>query len=427
MSAVTIALGVRPARVRTRALDAERIALGTTAVAVAMMPLLVPRGPSNLGPADVLMAASIVSCFVWAVSSRQRWIFFYSLPMALFLAAGVLGALAGPVPNAGIIAVLQDFFLLAWCWSVANICRSSARLRVLAATWAYSAIAWAILLFIGLAVGSNFLTGHSSREGSRTALTFVDPNVSANYYVISIMILWAFGRPRRLGLRLLAYGLLVAALVTTGSNSGIVSLGVGVAVASVLGVYRRAGPMPALALSMFILFSGYLVASNVSISSIQDRAHSSRYAFIRDGIGRGEVSVSQRSDLLHESFVLYKRGGLLGQGPVSTKPRLEAEQAAFVKEAHDDYFSALIERGVLGFVALLMLVTAVVFRGWAVARLRPGSGRDGGGASVIVHPNALFGALLGTLVASTVYELLHVRHVWALFGLLAALSLWPRD
>jgi O-antigen ligase len=423
VSAVTIDIGVRQARVRTRAFDAERIALGTTAVAVAMLPLLVPRGPSNLGPADVLMAASIVSCFVWAVSSRQRWVFFYSLPMALFLAAGVLGALAGPVPNAGIVAILQDVFLLAWCWSLANICRSSARLRVLVATWAYSAIAWAILLFIGIAVGSTFLTGHSSREGSRTALTFVDPNVSANYYVISIMILWATGRPRRLGLRLLAYGLLVAALVTTGSNSGIVSLGVGVAVAAVLGTYRRGGPMPALALSMFILFSGYLAASNISISSIQDRAHASSYAFIRDGIGRGEVSVSQRSDLLHESLVLYKRGGLLGQGPVSTKPRLEREQAPFVKEAHDDYLSALIERGVIGFVALLMLITTVVFRGWAVARLRPGPG----GTTVIVHPNALFGALIGTLVASTVYELLHVRHVWALFGLLAALSLWPRD
>lgn len=423
MSAISIDMGVRPARVRPRALSAERVALRTTAVAVAMMPLLVPRGPSNLGPADVLMAASIATCFVWAVSSRQRWIFVYSVPMALFLIAGLLGALAGPVPSAGIVAVLQDFFLLAWCWSVVNICRSSARLRVLVATWAYSAVVWATLLFVGMAAGSNFLTGHSSREGSRTALTFVDPNVSANYYVISIMIIWASGRPRRRGFRLLAYGLLVAALITTGSNSGIVSLTVGVAVAAVVGVYRRAGSMPAIALLMLILFSGYLAASNISISSIQQRAHGSRYAFIRDGIGRGETSVSQRSDLLHESLVLYKRGGLLGQGPVSTKPRLEAEQAPFVKEAHDDYLSALMERGVLGFFALLMLIVAVVHRGWIVARPRPGPG----GASFIVHPNALFGALIGTFVASTVYELLHVRHVWALFGLLAALSLWARD
>jgi O-antigen ligase len=423
VSAVTFDMGVRPARVRTRALSAERVALRTTAVAIALLPLLVPRGPSNLGPADVLMAASIGTCFVWAVSSRQRWTFAYGVPMALFLIAGVLGALAGPVPNAGIIAVLQDFFLLAWCWSVLNICRSPARLRVLVATWAYSAIVWGTLLFVGIAIGSNFLTGHSSREGSRTALTFVDPNVSANYYVISIMIIWASGRPRRRSVRLLAYGLLVAALVTTGSNSGIVSLTVGVAVAAVVGLYRRAGSMPAVALLALILLSGYLAASNFSISSIQERAHGSRYAFIRDGIGRGETSVSQRSDLLHESFVLYKRGGLLGQGPVSTKPRLEAEQAPFVKEAHDDYFSALMERGVLGFVALLMLVVAVVYRGWIVARPRPGPG----GTSIIAHPNALFGALIGTLVASTVYELLHVRHVWALFGLLAALSLWARD
>ena len=425
MSAVTFDIGVRPARVRTRALNAERIALRTTAVAVALLPLLVPRGPSNLGPADVLMAASIVTCFVWGISSRQRWVFAYGVPMALFLVAGVLGAVSGPVPNAGIVAVIQDFFLLAWCWSVLNICRSSRRLRVIVSTWAYSAVTWAVLLFVGMIIGSNFLTGHSSREGSRTALTFVDPNVSANYYVVSIMVIWASGRPRRRGVRLLSYALLVAALVTTGSNSGIVSLTVGVAVAAVVGVYRRAGSMPAVALSMLILFSGYLAASNISISSIQERAHGSRYAFIRDGIGRGETSVSQRSDLLHESFVLYKRGGLLGQGPVSTKPRLEAEQAPFVKEAHDDYFSALMERGVLGFVALLMLIVALVYRGWVVARPRPGPGP--GGTSVIAHPNALFGALIGTLVASTVYELLHVRHVWALFGLLAALSLWARD
>ena len=46
---------------------------------------------------------------------------------------------------------------------------------------------------------------------------------------------------------------------------------------------------------------------------------------------------------------------------------------------------------------------------------------------MIVKPNALLGALAGTLVASTVYELLHVRHVWALFGLLAALSIWRTE
>ena len=144
----------RPTAVRTPTRDAERLAVGTTAAAVAMLPLLVPRGPANLGPADVVMAMSIASCFFWAATTGRRWSFVYGMPMALFIAAGALGALAGPVPNAGIVAILQDVFLLAWCWSVANIARSSERVRVLVSIWAYSAIAWATLLFVGLALGA---------------------------------------------------------------------------------------------------------------------------------------------------------------------------------------------------------------------------------------------------------------------------------
>jgi len=44
----------------------------------------------------------------------------------------------------------------------------------------------------------------------------------------------------------------------------------------------------------------------------------------------------------------------------------------------------------------------------------------------VVRPNALAGALAGTLVAMTVYELLHVRHVWTLFAVVAAVSIWGR-
>ena len=113
IDAASIELRVRPVRLRARApaLEAERVAVATTALAVAMLPLLVPRGPANLGPADLFMAASIVSCLVWTASSGHRWRFVYAVPMALFLAAGALGALVGPVPNAGIVAILQDFFL----------------------------------------------------------------------------------------------------------------------------------------------------------------------------------------------------------------------------------------------------------------------------------------------------------------------------
>jgi hypothetical protein len=77
---------------------------------------------------------------------------------------------------------------------------------------------------------------------------------------------------------------------------------------------------------------------------------------------------------------------------------------------------------VLGFGALVLLVATLVFQSFSVvARMRDRF------HAAVVKPNALVGALIGTLVASTVYELLHVRHVWALFGLVAALYSWTRE
>jgi hypothetical protein len=404
-------------------LDGERLAVATTAVAVAMLPLLAPRGPVNLGPIDALMAIGVFACLFWAGSSRHRWRFAYVVPMGLFIAAGTLGALVGPVPDLGIAAIGQDIFLLLWCWAVVNISHSPAALRVLLTTWAYSSIVWGVLLFVGVFTGNSFLSGHSAREGSRTALTFGDPNISANYYVISIMIIWASRCPRHRGVRLIAYALLLAALISTGSNSGMVSILVGATIAVVAGVYRRAGIVPAITALAFVTVCLFLVVSNVSIKDIQARAYASRYAFIRDGLGRGEVSVAQRGMLLHESIPLYQRGGPLGQGPASTKPRLEAEMAPFVKEAHDDYLAALMERGVFGSVGLLLLLLGLAVRAssFAGTRLRNGF------AAVVVKPNALVGALAGTIVTGTVYELLHVRHVWTLFAFIAALFSWGRE
>jgi O-antigen ligase len=277
-----------------------------------------------------------------------------------------------------------------------------------------------VLLFVGLGAGITFLSGQSAREGSRTALTFGDPNVSANYYVISIMIICATGLPRQRAWRFAAYGLLVAAVLSTGSNSGMVSLLVATSVATVLAIRRRAGMLAAVSACAFLLAAGVLLKTTVSFKSIQQKAYASQYAFIRDGLGRGEVSVDQRSMLLHESIGLYKSGGVLGQGPVSTKTRLTAEMAPFVKEAHNDYLAALTERGVLGTLGLILLMSGLVLRAIVLARRR----LSGPFARVVARPYAIIGALAGTMVTETVYELLHVRHVWALFALVAALSVW---
>jgi O-antigen ligase len=414
------ALALHTESVRTG--DGERLALGLTAVAVAMLPLLTPGGPGNLAPVDPLIALALAGCLLWAGKSGHRLRFPYVAPMALLVAGGALGALAGPVPKDGIVALSQDLWLVAWCWAVANLASSHERLKVLLATWAYSAIAWAVALFAGLIAGASALTGQTASEGSRTALTFGDPSYCASYFFISIMIIWASKYPRRRSMRVAAYALLIAALVSTGSNSGMVSVIVGVATAAVIGIYLRRGLVPAVAAFAVLLLGGFVVASSVSWTEIQRNAHRSQYAFLRDGIGRGYASAAHREALFQQGIELYRTGGPLGQGPVSTKFRLRSEMAPLAKEAHDDYLAALIERGLLGLLGFTLLVGALVLRIHNLARDR----LDEGFAAVVVRPNALIGAIAGTLAAMAVYELLHVRHVWAMFAFVAALYLWGR-
>ena len=416
------AVRVRPS-IRPRAMagrrQGERLAVLSTAVAVGLIPLAIPAGPANVAPIDVFMAIAIGACLFWAGSTGHKWRFPYGIALVLFLAGGAVGALVGPVPGVGAIALVQDVWLLAWCWAVVNIAKSPSNLKTLLTTWAYSSIGWAIVPFVGLAIGSAALTGRTANQGGRIQITLADPSYAANYLFISIMIMWAIGRPRHRVFRYGAYALLLTVIAMTGSNSGVVAVIVGTVVAATLGIYRRSGIMPAITALAFIVLAGYFATSQISLTTIETKAHDSRYAFVRNGIGRG-TSFEQRGQLLQESISLYRTGNPLGEGPVSTKPRLHKEMAPFEKEAHDDYVAALIERGVLGFLGIILLVVILARRTLfsATGNLTEGF------AEVVIRPNALAGAVAGTLVAGTVYELLHVRHVWTLFGLVTALAIW---
>ena len=170
----------------------------------------------------------------------------------------------------------------------------------------------------------------------------------------------------------------------------------------------------------FLAAAALVAATTIPFGALQERAASSRYAVVRDGIGRFDESQADREALLAENLTLYWSGSILGAGPTSTKARLEERMAPFAKEAHNDYLAAINERGALGLLAVVLLAVGVVARALAVNR---GPLRDGF-AAVIGSPHALLGAVAGTLTGMAAYELLHVRHVWAFFALLAAIHVW---
>jgi hypothetical protein len=278
-------------------------------------------------------------------------------------------------------------------------------------------------LLFGEFTNNAYLVGLQSNEGGRAALTFGDPNVAALYFFLSMMIIAATHCPRHRGARVLAYAVLLPSWALSGSNSGIVELLLGITLIVLLGMYRRSGLVPTVAAACFLVIAGALLLPQIPIARLQRSAQESHYRVLRDWVGRSQATAGQREVLLHESVDLYFGGTALGSGPTSTIHRLTTTQAPFAREAHDDYVSALIERGFVGAIGILLLIAGVATRTWSVIRrpLAPAF------AEVVPSAAPLAAGVAGIFVFGTVYEMLHVRQVWAFFGLVAALYLWGRE
>jgi hypothetical protein len=149
---------------------------------------------------------------------------------------------------------------------------------------------------------------------------------------------------------------------------------------------------------------------------VTEAEQSSRLA--HDSVGREGESGGSRGTLTREALRLWFTGAVVpGVGPGNTETTLRSRQAPYVKEAHDDYLAALLERGVLGELALLLLAVAVAVRLRRICARPTGPAR-----SVVPRPELLAAAVLAIGISALFYEVLHFRHVWALFGLVAALE-----
>jgi O-antigen ligase len=164
------------------------------------------------------------------------------------------------------------------------------------------------------------------------------------------------------------------------------------------------------------------IGPHVHIQGIVHQAQAST-PLLKDSIGRQAESSGSRSTILSESTQLYLTGDTpFGLGPGGTKAAFQAHQFGYVKMAHDDYLAALLERGVLGGAALICLLVIVAARCRRIASrpLRPDY------ASIFPRPELLGAAVIGLVISAMFYQVLHFRHLWALFGIIAAVDLWGR-
>jgi O-Antigen ligase len=412
-----------PELLRPRAAADQLLALGACVVAIALLPVIEPTLPGNASPVDALIGFAVLATLLWAGHHHQPLQVPYGWPVALFIIGGAAGALVQQVPGGSGFALVQDVTLLAWCAALATLARGPDVVRLLAGAWVWSATAWATWMTVTVAVGQTALAGAEGATGGRAALTFGDPNMAGNYFAISVFVVAAARIPRNRALRVLVYAMLLSALVLTGSNGGFVSLAAGLVAGVVAVTYRRSGAIPMVALLALVTAAGIVAVREVHLIPLEQAARTSDIRIVRESIGRAGESEASRSVLLHETLGLFERGSILGRGPNSTKSILHAQQAPYVKEAHDDYLATLAERGVIGSAGLLLLIVMVGTRAWRAATRPLPQGLE----AALPRPASLFGAVVVCAVAASFYEILHFRHVWVLLAFVAIVHLRGND
>jgi len=390
------------------------------------LPLLRPGGPGNTGPADVVLTIAVVIAALWVSEPGRVMRFPYAVPVGLSVFAGALASTAAYAAGFGsvggaFLTLLQDLFVWAWALAIANVGREPALLRSITRAWAVSGTCWAALMIIGVFGHITALSGETAREGVRASLTLGDPNVAANYFICALLVLRATRYPRHRLLRWTCCLVIITAVLFTGSNGGALVLVVATLLGWIFGLARRRGGAAVLAASAVALCA-VAVATQINTQQIVLKAQAG-VPVLRDSVGRQAESSTSRSTILQETAALYfTTDNPLGIGANATKFAFQEHQFGYVKEAHDDYAAALVERGVLGGAALLCLLVMVAVRCRRIATrtLRPSC------RALIPRPELLGAAAIAIFASGLFYQVLHFRHVWALFGLIAAADLWGR-
>jgi hypothetical protein len=382
-----------------------------------MLPLLIPSGPGNTGLVDVGILGAVIGIFAWLRREQMRVMLPYALPVGLLVIAGIVSAVNSDAETA-VLAVVQDLFCLIWAAAIANAVRQRRwLLEVLLRAWVWSGIAWAGVLCVGRIAGIGWMAGLSARDGGRASLTFDDPNLAANYFLVCVGLILATSVVRHSAARAGSIAVVLLAIVFTGSNGAAVGLATMLGLGLLIGLGRRRGVLAAAAAAFLATTAVVVVVPHLNLAQVtQDAADSIQ--LLKDSIGRTDESSGSREELASETINLYLGGDLVGVGPGRTKATLSGTAAPYVKEAHNDYLATLVERGALGGAGLVVLIAVVAVRlGRTATWPQSAWVRD-----LVPRPEFLLALGAAIAVSALFYEVLHFRHVWAFLGLVAGID-----
>jgi O-antigen ligase len=395
------------------------MSLTVLAAMVALLPLLRPAGPGNTGPVDLLIMLYLFVAVLGFAHRRRSLQFPASAAILLIMFGSVLALIASLDIATGLVTLVVDIYLFLLFFAIVNELDSRRALGIVMTVWVVAALGWAVIL-IGssqgwLPLGLQELLGGTDSSYERAAATTGNPNMAASYMLTSCFVALAAPWPRRRSPRFAVFAILLFAMYVTGSNGALAAVLVGAAALG-LGRYLRGGRTreQVMALVGAAVVTGVLVIGvavslvgipSVGLSNVDAFARAEQQGALAYNVGRLDRGVDDRLAIWSAGWRSAGPRLAIGVGPGT----FNLSGVSF--SLHNDLLAYIVERGVLGVVGFLLL--QAILLGWSGRLLvAEGRGRDtyrGLGAAVVAN-----------LVFSMSHEMMHFRHVWVLYAMLAA-------
>jgi hypothetical protein len=401
------------------------------AAAALLAPVVVPNGPGQIAILDVVNAIALGVFAVWAVMNGRALKLPFVVPMLLILIGSLVATANAESVSHAFMTMAQDLYLYLWFVMIVNVLDTDSDLKRIRVAWLWAAVAVSLAgIVMVIREDPAVLSKLTALKGPRSAATFYNPNMFADYLVMSLFIAVSLaGQVRRRIMLWAASAVLLLALVATKSNGGLIMLAAGLmAWAVARSMMRDQSLTRIMGMAMLFLSIGVFtwwlgVGWGVGSGSL---------TAISQGSFLGRVTKSSESRLhiwseLGERYARFP----LGIGPGNSREQRlsiatrERPESYLSKEAHNDYVGYLIERGPLALIGLFVLIIEAlvwVVRSWS--RVPDQVWKAGVGGAVAA---ALIGALAATSVHSLMIEKLHFRHFWLFLAVLWCFSVMAAD
>ncbi len=317
------------------------------------------------------------------------------IPIAIIMVGSLFSMFNAQVPLKNSLALITDLYLFTFFLVLYNVIETKRELKIF------------ILLFIVFATlqGCFMVGDFLVNAGERSIGTFLNPNMASSYLGLSFFLLFQPYVKVNKYLSSLFGFFILGGMLATKSFAGLIGFFIVTLTVMIVYWYRertfniiKLGTV-ILIITLVSLVIYPMVAKVPNLSSRFSKSFDSRIILWKTGLN---------------TFIKNPIGS--GIGPAGFKevgPEVELTTNELIKiELHSDWLSFLVERGLIGFLGIVLLFCAI-------AKMLLQTTKTSNSNREKLWIIGLSGMFIFALSFSFTHEILHFRHVWIAFALIA--------